>query len=81
MISNKIHFEGVDQLTGTSLYTLDPEQKVKAEEAVKYLNKFSADDQLVSPALLGTMGNCYGPYGFDNKQGEMASCGISATMV
>ena len=21
------------------------------------------------------------PYGFDNKQGEMASCGISATMV
>lgn len=26
------HFEGVDQLTGTSLYTLDPEMKAKAEE-------------------------------------------------
>lgn len=27
------HFEGVDQLTGTSLYTLDPEKKDKAVEA------------------------------------------------
>ena len=35
----------------------------KYEEAVKYLNKFSADDQLVSPALLGTMGNCYAQAG------------------
>lgn len=32
------HFEGVDQLTGTSLYTLDPEQKVKAEEAGALVN-------------------------------------------
>ena len=30
---------------------------------MKYLNKFSADDQLVSPALLGTMGNCYAQAG------------------
>ena len=29
------------------------------ENAVKYLDKFSAEDQLVSPALMGTMGNCY----------------------
>ena len=27
------HFEGVDQMTGTSLYTLDPEKKEKAAEA------------------------------------------------
>ncbi len=29
------------------------------QEAVNYLNKFSAGDQLVSPAILGTIGNCY----------------------
>ena len=29
------------------------------ENAVKFLDKFSADDQLVSPALMATMGNCY----------------------
>ena len=29
------------------------------ENAVKYLDKFNADDQLVSPALMATMGNCY----------------------
>ena len=29
------------------------------ENALKYLDKFSADDQLISPAILGTMGNCY----------------------
>lgn len=33
------------------------------EEAVNYLNKFDANDQLVSPALLGTMGNCYAQLG------------------
>ena len=33
------------------------------EEAVKYLDKFSADDQLVSPAVLGTKGNCYAQLG------------------
>ena len=33
------------------------------ENAVKYLDKFSADDQLVSPALMGTMGNCYAQLG------------------
>ncbi|WP_455673599.1 tetratricopeptide repeat protein [Phocaeicola sp.] len=33
------------------------------EEAVKFLNKFSSDDQLINPALLGTMGNCYAQLG------------------
>ncbi len=33
------------------------------EDAVKYLDKFSADDQLVSPAVLGTIGNCYAEMG------------------
>ena len=33
------------------------------EEAVNYLNKFNANDHLVSPALLGTMGNCYAQFG------------------
>lgn len=29
------------------------------ENAIQFLNKFSAEDQLVSPALMATMGNCY----------------------
>ena len=33
------------------------------EDAVKYLDKFNANDQLVSPAVLGTMGNCYAQLG------------------
>ncbi len=33
------------------------------ETAVKYLDKFSAEDQLVSPAVLGTIGNCYAEMG------------------
>ena len=33
------------------------------DNAVKYLDKFGADDQLVSPALMGTMGNCYAQLG------------------
>ena len=33
------------------------------ENAVKYLDKFNANDQLVSPALMGTMGNCYAQLG------------------
>ncbi|WP_072529980.1 tol-pal system YbgF family protein [Bacteroides ilei] len=35
----------------------------KYEEALKYLDKFSADDYMVSPAILGTMGNCYAELG------------------
>ncbi len=33
------------------------------ENAVKFLDKFSADDQLVTPALMATMGNCYAQLG------------------
>ena len=35
----------------------------KYEEASKYLNQFSADEQLVAPALLATLGNCYANLG------------------
>lgn len=31
----------------------------KYEEAVKLLDSFSADDLLVAPAIMGTIGNCY----------------------
>ena len=38
-------------------------QEQQYEEAAKYLDKFSAKDQLVSPAILGTIGNCYAEMG------------------
>lgn len=31
----------------------------KPEEAVKWLDKFNGKDQMVSPAILGAIGNCY----------------------
>lgn len=31
----------------------------KYEEAIKYLNDFSGDDQMIVPAVLGALGNCY----------------------
>ena len=31
----------------------------KNDEAIKYLKKFSADDNLVSPAIYGAIGDCY----------------------
>ena len=37
------------------------------ENAVKFLDKFNADDQLVSPALMGTLGNCYAQLGQFDK--------------
>lgn len=37
------------------------------ENAVKYLDKFSADDQLVTPALMATLGNCYAQLGQFDK--------------
>lgn len=33
------------------------------ENAIKFLDQFSADDQLVTPALMATMGNCYAQLG------------------
>ncbi len=41
------------------------------EEAVKCLNSFSADDYLVAPALIGTMGNCYAQLGQLDKAAAM----------
>lgn len=35
----------------------------KYEDATKYLDKFSADEQLVAPAVIGTLGNCYAQMG------------------
>lgn len=35
----------------------------KYEDAIKYLNKFSGNDALVAPAVLGTLGNCYAQTG------------------
>jgi tetratricopeptide (TPR) repeat protein len=37
------------------------------ENAVKFLDKFNANDQLVSPALMATMGNCYAQLGQYDK--------------
>ena len=31
----------------------------KYEEAIKYLNDFDGDDQMVGPAAIGTLGDCY----------------------
>lgn len=35
----------------------------KYEEAIKFLDKFSADDYFVAPAIIGTLGNCYAQIG------------------
>lgn len=35
----------------------------KYEDAVKFLDKFDGKDQLVAPAILGTIGNCYAQMG------------------
>lgn len=35
----------------------------KYEDAAKYLDKFSASDFMVAPAMLGTIGNCYAQLG------------------
>ncbi|MGL5957221.1 MAG: tetratricopeptide repeat protein [Phocaeicola sp.] len=37
------------------------------EEAIKFLDKFSSNDLLISPAVLGTMGNCYAQMGEYDK--------------
>ena len=35
----------------------------KYEDAVKYLDKFSGDDLLVAPSVMGALGNCYAQTG------------------
>lgn len=37
------------------------------EEAITYLNNFDGDDQMVAPAVLGTLGNCYAQTGNNDK--------------
>lgn len=34
-------------------------QLKKYEEAINYLNEFDGDDEMIAPAVLGTLGNCY----------------------
>lgn len=35
----------------------------KYDEAIPYLKDFSGDDQMIAPAVLGTLGNCYAQTG------------------
>lgn len=35
----------------------------KYEDAIKYLDKFSGDDLLVAPSVMGALGNCYAQVG------------------
>ena len=35
----------------------------KYEDTIKFLDKFSADDYFVAPAIIGTLGNCYAQVG------------------
>ncbi|MBQ3188126.1 MAG: tetratricopeptide repeat protein [Bacteroidaceae bacterium] len=37
------------------------------EEAIPYLEAFDGDDQMVAPAALGTLGNCYAQTGNNDK--------------
>lgn len=39
----------------------------KYEEAIKYLNDFDGDDQMVGPAAIGTLGDCYAQLNQLNK--------------
>lgn len=43
----------------------------KYEDAVKYLDKFSSDDQLVNPAMMAAMGNCYAQLGQMDKAASL----------
>lgn len=57
-------FSGTDAGNLANAYAgLSYAQLGKYEEALKYLDKFSADDYFVAPALMGTMGNCYAQLG------------------
>lgn len=42
-------------------------QLKKYGEAVEYLEDFSADDAVVAPAAMGTLGNCYAQLGEEEK--------------
>ena len=42
-------------------------QLKKYEEAIEYLNNFSASDAMIAPAAMGTLGNCYAQLGQNEK--------------
>lgn len=42
-------------------------QLKKYEEAIGYLNNFSANDAMIAPAAMGTLGNCYAQLGQNEK--------------
>ena len=42
-------------------------QLKKYEEAIGYLNSFSANDAMIAPAAMGTLGNCYAQLGQNEK--------------
>lgn len=59
-ISIANEFSGTDAANLANAYAgICYAQLGKYEDAIKYLDKFSADDFMVSPAILGTLGNCY----------------------
>lgn len=49
----------------------------KYEEAVKALDSFDGDDQMVSPAIKGAMGNCYAQLGKMDKAVDLLTAAAS----
>lgn len=49
----------------------------KYEEAVKALDSFDGDDQMVSPAIKGAMGNCYAQLGKMDKAIDLLTAAAS----
>lgn len=57
-------FSGTDAGNLANAYTgICYAQLGKYEDAIKFLDKFSADDYFVAPAIIGTLGNCYAQVG------------------
>lgn len=57
-------FSGTDAGNSANAYAgICYAQLGKYEDAIKFLDKFSADDYFVAPAIIGTLGNCYAQVG------------------
>lgn len=57
-------FSGTDEGNLANAYAgICYAQLGKYEDAIKFLDKFSADDYFVAPAIIGTLGNCYAQVG------------------
>lgn len=57
-------FSGTDAGNLANAYAgISYAQLGKYKEAVDFLNKFSGDDQVIAPAVMGTLGNCYAQLG------------------